>query len=180
MAWHFQQSSQPGKRADPDLRGNPGHPAWSMKTDVKFLLKAVYNAKCGIYTSQTNWTPSIMKTKQNVVNTLCCWYRSFCTHSSWWWVKAAQQIWSMRNRTVLSRYHKFCWVRIPTQNSSTASAPTRPGRELSTMWLLKINYKHLYTFLLEMTVLLKSSITSSNSFFIADKMYHKNVVKKMG
>lgn len=52
----------------------------------------------------------------------------------------------MRNKTVLSRYHRFCWVKIPTQNSSTAAAPTRPGCELSTTWLWKIQHTYLHTF----------------------------------
>lgn len=50
----------------------------------------------------------------------------------------------MRKRTVLSRYHWFCWVKIPTQNSSTAAAPTRLGCELSTTWLWKIKHSLLY------------------------------------
>lgn len=81
--------------------------------------------------------PKLCKILRIKKNTLCCWYSSFWTHSSWWCVNAAQQIWSMRKRTVLSLYHKFCWVKMPTQNSSTAAEPTRPGCALSTMWLCK-------------------------------------------
>lgn len=52
----------------------------------------------------------------------------------------------MRNRTVLSRYHRFCWVKIPTQNSSTAAAPTWLGLELSSTWLWKIIHTFIHVF----------------------------------
>lgn len=39
-AWNFQRSSQPKRRADPGLRGNPRHSAWGMGRKKKQLLLA--------------------------------------------------------------------------------------------------------------------------------------------